>query len=274
MGLILEEEYIDYFTSQRSAFQEKLLNEAVNVRDKIHDILLIGNIDLLNNAHKLVMYVLSGELKALDEFAQKEGISWASQDLTLAFKLEWVQAIRRTVWNFLQRYDLEREGESYRNFYELEEKVNDRIDQFLNGFFLSYSDYKDQLIESQRKIVEELSVPIIPVTSTVGVVPLIREINLSRANIIEEKILNEIERLRIQTLIMDFSGITSVEKGVLSHLMKMIDETKMMGCECVITGLGPKIVMEITKLGIQIHSQAKTKGSLQQALEDYLVSSI
>ena len=48
----------EYFQDNRDYFQEQLLSEAVNVRDKIEEILLIGNIDLLNNAQKLVVFVM------------------------------------------------------------------------------------------------------------------------------------------------------------------------------------------------------------------------
>ncbi|WP_018922620.1 STAS domain-containing protein [Salsuginibacillus kocurii] len=273
MGLSLEQDYLDYFHSHKEEFQESLLDEAVNVRDKIEEILLVGNIDLLNNAHTLVMYALSGKEDSVEEFAKKEGISWASQDLTLSFKLEWVQAIRRTLWRYLHQFEKERHADGRTDaFFALEEQVNDQIDQFLNGFFLTYSDYKDKLIESQKKLVEELSVPLIPISQNVGVVPLIREIDITRAQTIEEKILVEIKNLRIKTLILDFSGIAIMHDDAINYMRQIIHEIKLMGCDCVITGLRPEIVLEITRLGLRFEEEAETKTSLQQALQDYLMT--
>lgn len=85
-------------------FENKLLTEAVNVRDKINEILAIGNIDLVNNAHKLVVYIIDDEEEKLTLFAKQEGIAWATHSIDLSFKLEWIQAIRRTLWRFIQIY--------------------------------------------------------------------------------------------------------------------------------------------------------------------------
>ncbi|RFU69461.1 STAS domain-containing protein [Peribacillus saganii] len=274
LSLVLDQNYKEYFKNNRKNFQEELLKEAVNVREKIKDILMIGNINLLENAHKLVMYTLGEEKEQLEDFARVEGISWASHNLTLAFKLEWVQAIRRTLWQFLQEYDIENQNqfEIIDFFYQLERKVNDGIDQFLNVFFLSYSEYKDKLIEAQRVLVENLSVPIIPITQKVCVLPLIGQIDSTRVHIIEEKALMEIGRLRIHSLIMDLSGIAQMETEVIDHLIKIIDGANMMGCHCVITGLRPELVRKITRLGLSFENKAETKVSLQQALEDYLAT--
>lgn len=273
MALTLEKEYIDYFTNNREEFQESLLSEAQNVRGKIEEILLIGNIDLLSNAHKLVMYTIQGKDDELEEFAKIEGVSWASHSLTLAFKLEWVQAIRRTIWKYLQEFDKSNRNQNEidgDNFYNIERQINDRIDKFLNELFLSYSEYKDKLIESQKALVENLSVPIIPITSSVCVLPLIGNIDTYRTDTIEEKVLMEISRLRIGTLVIDLSGIAQMESEVIEHMMKVIEGANMMGCECVITGLRPEIVRKVTSIGLTFESKAKTKATLQQALEDYL----
>ncbi|MFC0188631.1 STAS domain-containing protein [Fictibacillus aquaticus] len=273
MGSIIEKDYIEFFTNNKDEFQESLLKEALNVREKIEEILLIGNIDLLSNAHKVVKYALEGNEEQIELFAQKEGISWASHSLTLSFKLEWVQAIRRTMWKYLQQLDQENViNMNNERFFELEKRINVSVDIFLNAFFLSYSEYKDQLIESQRALVENLSVPIIPITSRVCVLPLIGQIDSYRSNTIEEKVLLEISRLRIGTLVIDLSGIAHMETDVIQHMMKIIDGANMMGCECVITGLRPEIVRSVTGIGLSFDHKARTKATLQQALEDYLVS--
>ncbi|MCM3720233.1 STAS domain-containing protein [Fictibacillus phosphorivorans] len=271
MALTLEKEYIDYFTNNREEFQESLLNEARNVRGKIEEILLIGNIDLLSNAHKLVMYTIQGKDEELEKFAKIEGVSWASYSLTIAFKLEWVQAIRRTIWKYLQEFDQTNEFDvDAERFFNMERQINDRIDKFLNELFLSYSEYKDKLIESQKALVEHLSVPIIPITTSVCVLPLIGTVDSYRTDIIEEKVFTEISRLRIDTLIIDFSGIAEMESEVIEHMIKVIKGADLMGCECVITGMRPDIVLKVASIGLSFESRATTKANLQQALEDYI----
>lgn len=274
MNLVYEKDYgvKEFINKNKEIFKEKLLSEAVNVRSKIEEILLIGNIDLLNNANKLTVYIVEEREEELISFAKQEGVVWATHALTLSFKLEWVHAIRRTIWDFFFHYNnFTNQSQEVKEFFNLEKKINDQIDTFLNTFIVSYSDYKDKLIRRQKEMVEDLSVPIIPITPTVCILPLIGSIDSFRTQIIEEKVLIEIGRLRIQTLIMDLSGIAKMEANVIDNLMKIIDGTSMMGCKTTITGLRPEIVREVINLGLSFDKNVETKGTLQQALKDYLI---
>ncbi|WP_458354311.1 STAS domain-containing protein [Peribacillus frigoritolerans] len=268
-----EDKIMEFLLQNKSEFEEYLLSAAVNVRDKIEEILLIGNVDLLNNAHKLVRYIVEQNETDLIAFAEQEGVTWATYSMTLSFKLEWIQALRRTLWTFLYKFEQEKKAfiEDSKVFFDLEKIVNEKVDVFLKSFFVSYSDYKDKLILAQQNLVENLSVPIIPVTSTTCVLPLIGTIDYSRIQIIEEKVLMEIGKLRIQTLILDLSGIIEIEVEMITDLMKILDGTAMMGCKAVVTGLRPEVVTKMIRSGIQLDNKAETKGTLQQALKDYLV---
>lgn len=261
-----------FLQTNKEEFEQRLLVEAVHVREKIEEILLVGNVDLLNNAHKVVQFIVDKNEEAIISFAQQEGEVWATHSLTLSFKLEWIQAIRRTLWNFLYEYEqLQDAFNDVKVFFNLEKKVNEQVDLFLKTFFISYSDYKDRLIQSQQNLVENLSVPIIPITPSVCILPLIGEMDDSRMSIIEEKVLMEIGKLRIQILILDLSGIIEMEIEVLQKLMNILDGTAMMGCKAVITGLRPEIVTKMVRAGVCFGNKAETKGTLQQALKDYLV---
>lgn len=152
----------------------------------------------------------------------------------------------------------------------LEQEVNDQVDQFLNNFFLSYSAYKDQMLMKQRETVEHLSVPIIPVSETVSVLPLIGSIDSFRVEIIEEKVLNEIAATRIQTLVMDLSGVATMEKNVIGDFQKIITGVDMMGCSTILTGLRPDLVKEMVRTGISLKKDAETKGTLRETLKNYI----
>jgi rsbT co-antagonist protein RsbR len=265
------DEVTEFIKANRDLFEKKLLSEAVNVASKIKEILQKGNIDLLKNAERLIVYIVEEQEEELIAFAEQEGLAWAEHSLTVAFKLEWVQAIRRTLWHFLDKFDQmnnrfsDREG-----FFPLEKKINDRVDQFLNTFFLSYTRYKDEMLNSQRKLVEHLSVPIIPVSGSVAVLPLIGMIDDYRMQIIEEKVLTDISRLKVQTLIMDLSGIAEMEMNVIDHFQKVLNGISMMGSKAVITGMRPELVRKMIHTGINFEKKAETKGTLQQTLRSYL----
>ena len=271
--ILLEHNLKQFLEENKQNFETYLLNQAVNVREKINDILRVGDIHLINNAHSLTSYIINGnEQEKLSAFAKQEGVAWATFSLTLSFKLEWVQAIRRTLWHFIQIYNGEVKPITIESFFQLEKQINNQIDYFLNEFFINYSTYKDALISSQRKVVEALSVPIIPITPTICILPLIGSVDTYRTSILEEKVLTEIGRLHIQTLIMDLSGISEMETEVIDHLMKVIYGTAMMGCGTVITGLRPDVVRQMIQLGVQFGHETKTYATLQQALNQYLIN--
>ncbi|MFC0471311.1 STAS domain-containing protein [Halalkalibacter kiskunsagensis] len=260
----------EFFEANKNNFESTLLDEAVNVKNKINEILKIGNIDLVNNAHQLTVYIINNEDNELKLFAKKEGIAWATHSIELTFKLEWVQAIRRTLWFFIHKYyDLSNQY-NIDDFFILEAQINNRVDIFLNAFFISYSTYKDSLIKAQKKLVENLSVPIIPINGNVSILPLIGSIDINRIYILKEKVLAEVSDLRIQTLIMDLSGIASMEQVVIYEFLKVIDGISLMGCSTVLTGLRKEVAKDITDSGIKFSRETKKLGTLQQALGEYL----
>ncbi|MFY4773582.1 STAS domain-containing protein [Metabacillus sp. RGM 3146] len=269
--VILSEEIKTYINENGEIFKGKLLSEAINVSGKIKDILNKGNIDLLKNARRLIFYVVDQKDSELVSFAEQEGIAWATHSLTLALKLEWVQAIRRTLWQIIGSID-ESKGIIMERleYYELEKLINDRIDQFLNSFFLSYSNCKDEMLLKQREMVEHLSVPIIPLSETVSVLPLIGTIDSYRIKIIEEKVLTDIAESRIEKLVIDLSGIAMMEMDVIDHLEKVLAGVSMMGSKAILTGLRPDLVRKMVQAGIRFDKDAETRGTLQETLKKYL----
>ncbi|MBM7692226.1 anti-anti-sigma regulatory factor [Peribacillus deserti] len=267
----LSNELKSFIKENGETFEDKLLSEAVNVSARITDILSQGNIDLLKNARTLIFYVVDQKDEELIAFAKQEGIAWAKHALTLELKLEWVQAIRRTFWHFVAILDEEKNITNKRaEFYGMEKNVNDQIDKFLNNFFLNYTKYKDTMYYKQREMVEHLSVPIIPVNDHVYVLPLIGTVDSYRIEIIEEKVLDAIADSRIQTLVMDLSGIAMMERDVINNLEKILAGVKMMGCKTVLTGLRPELVRKMVHSGVRFEEEAETKGTLQETLKQYL----
>ncbi|MBD7985856.1 STAS domain-containing protein [Sporosarcina sp. Sa2YVA2] len=270
MQYIYQDNQINEFLDRnKQDFEDELLSQAETVKSKIDEIMEIGNIDLINNAHRLVYYVLEGKEEELKAFAKQEGIIWATHSLTLSFKLEWVQAIRRTLWIFIERYIEEKEITI--EFFSVEKHVNNYIDLFLNAFFINYSTYKDSLLTAQRKLVENLSVPIIPITPTTCILPIIGAMDYFRAKIMEEKVLMEISRLHIQTMLMDLSGIAEMETQVIDQLISIMEGAELMGCKTIITGLRPDVVRNMMRLGVKFNPHTKTFGTLQQALSVHVI---
>ncbi len=274
LSLVLQEgeQITKFLEKHKEAIEENLLTEADNVRDKIEEIQMIGNINLLENAHRLIGYVVNQETEKLVAFAKQEGIVWAKYSMTLTFKLDWVHAIRRTLWSFLYQYDKSlNKSDCREEFYSTERTVNEHIDLFLNNFFISYSTFKDKLLEREKKLVENLSVQIIPINASTAIFPLIGAIDEFRSETIEDKVLEEVSRGRIETLIIDLSGVAQMESDVTHHLLKVIDGISLMGCKAIITGMRADIASKMVKEGLSFRDKAEVRGNLQQAISANLV---
>ncbi|WP_042223739.1 STAS domain-containing protein [Oceanobacillus manasiensis] len=257
----------NFIIKNRKELEALLLNEASIGYDKIEEIKLIGGINLVENAYHLILMFVNNEEQKVIDFAKKEGVAWAKTTLTLSFKLEWVKAIRKSFWSFLYEYEKTYDMKPLsENSYEMVIKINKLIDEFFQGFFISYSDYKEELLEKERKLVENLSVPIIPITNNTSILPLIGTIDTYRAGIIEEKVLMEIGKNHVEKLLMDLSGIAEMDKEAIHYFLKLLDGISMMGCETTITGLRPDIVREIIAFDVSFGEKVKTTGNLQQAL--------
>ncbi len=261
----------DFILENQMTFEAELLEEASTVKDKITEIQYIGNINLVENAHKLVLFIVEDREEELIAFAKQEGVVWAKYSMTLAFKLEWIHAIRRTVWRFLKEFDrLNESRDTSHYFFMMEKRINDHIDQFLTNFFISYSKFKDGLLDQQRELVENLSVPIIPINDTIRILPLIGEMDTIRIRTIQEKVLEEIGRNHIQTLIMDLSGIPPLKEETPLELKKIIEAISMMGCRTILTGLRSEVVQSLIESVVDLRGITEFKGTLQLALNDVM----
>jgi rsbT co-antagonist protein RsbR len=257
-----------FIIEKRKELEALLLSEASIDIEKLEEIKVVGGIHLVDNAYNLILMIVNNKEQDVINFAKKEGVAWAKTSLTLSFKLEWVKAIRKAFWSFLYEYEQAHNMKRItENSYEMVIKINKLIDEFFQGFFISYSDYKDELLEKERKLVENLSVPIIPISNNISILPLIGTIDTYRAGIIEEKVLVEIGKNHVGKLLLDLSGIAEMDKEAIHHFLKLLDGVSMMGCQTIITGLRPDIVREIVAFDVSFGNKVRTTGNLQQALE-------
>lgn len=254
----------------RNRFQTLLLEETGQIRDDLEDVKTVGSIDLLSNAHKLVNLLIDDKETEIIRFAQEEGRLWAKHStLNIAVKLEWFQAIRKVLWDFI--YNFERLSDkpfTRETFFTMERQINTTLDIFLRYFFMSYTQFKDELLRSHREMINDLSVPIIPLSPHVSILPLLGTIDMHRARTIQEKVLDQIGTLKVRNLLIDMSGIAYLEEDVIRQIFKMVNGIEFMGCKTVITGLRPEIVHSMLNCEIALNGRIETKGTLQQAIEE------
>ncbi|MBM6617632.1 STAS domain-containing protein [Bacillus suaedaesalsae] len=122
-------------------------------------------------------------------------------------------------------------------------------------------------------MIDELSVPIIPLTERTAILPIVGTMDTFRAKRLQEKALLEIERQKFKRMIIDLSGVAYMDTAVVSHLFKIVDGFMLLGCEAIVTGIRSEVANTMIELGVSIADRVITKADLQQALEELKIIS-
>jgi rsbT co-antagonist protein RsbR len=125
---------------------------------------------------------------------------------------------------------------------------------------------KLELIEQQRRSIEELSTPIIKIWDQVLVLPLIGAIDTRRSQRLTESLLTDIAATMTRMAILDITGVPAVDSAVANHLIKTVSAVRLLGAECVITGIRPDVAQTIVHLGVDL-SQIETLANLSEGLK-------
>lgn len=125
---------------------------------------------------------------------------------------------------------------------------------------------KLELIDQQRRSIEELSTPIIKVWERVLVLPLIGAIDTRRSQRLTESLLTDIAATMTRVAILDITGVPAVDSAVANHLIKTVSAVRLLGAECVITGIRPDVAQTIIHLGVDL-SDVETLSNLSEGLK-------
>ncbi|MBO8173127.1 MAG: STAS domain-containing protein [Bacillaceae bacterium] len=262
-------DFRDFLNHNKKQFKEQLNSRTTHsVAENVENSELLSEDRLLENGFTIINCILNDAEHELITLAKDDGVAWAKSDLPAILYLEWFRGFREVYWDFLYNYYRQTTFE-LDTFFTQEKKTNYLFDIFLNNYFASYNDYKNEMLRSQREIIEELSVPIIPLSKTIAILPVIGSIDTYRAKKIQERALAQIEKLKIKRMILDLSGVAYMDTAVIDHLLKLVDGFKMMGCKTMITGVRSEIVNTMIDMGISLSDKIETFGDLQQVLEEY-----
>lgn len=233
-----------------------------------------GDLKELEENGNPLLHVIAENILEIDEDriiqkAKKRGIASAQTEYPIHMAWELFQSSRGIIWNAIKNYYAESQTKlDEAEFFELERRINDIIDLFIEAYTAQYVTYKDDLLRSHRETVDELTVPIIPLADKVCILPIVGNVDTYRAKKIREKTLMRVSELKAQQLIIDLSGVPFVDTAVVNHLFKIVKGIKLLGCSTILTGISPEIADTMIELGIEIDNEIKTRSDLHQALQD------
>lgn len=139
------------------------------------------------------------------------------------------------------------------------------VDKLALVTFGAFLKTKEQLLSQQAEEMLELSTPVVKLWHGIVAIPLIGTLDSNRTQVVMESLLSTIVATNSKVAIIDITGVPAVDTLVAQHLLKTITAAKLMGAECILSGIRPQIAQTIVHLGINL-SEVITKASLADAL--------
>lgn len=145
-------------------------------------------------------------------------------------------------------------------------KMNKLLDSLGMVTFDTFIKGREEVILRQTDEIAEISTPVIRVWDGILALPIIGTLDSSRTQVVMENLLQEIVASGSTIAILDISGVPAVDSLVAQHLIKTVAATRLMGAECIISGIRPEIAQTVVHLGIDL-SNIVTKATLASALK-------
>jgi rsbT co-antagonist protein RsbR len=130
----------------------------------------------------------------------------------------------------------------------------------------AYTKGREEIIRRQQMELLELSTPVIKIWEGILVLPLIGTLDSSRTQIVMESLLQSIVDTNSAIAIIDITGVPAVDTLVAQHLLKTVSAARLMGAQCIISGIRPQIAQTMVHLGVEF-GDIVTKASLADALK-------
>jgi rsbT co-antagonist protein RsbR len=134
----------------------------------------------------------------------------------------------------------------------------------------SYIRGRDQVIQRQQEEMLELSTPVVMLWDGIVALPLIGTLDSARTQVVMESLLQAIVQTNSRFAIIDITGVPTVDTLVAQHLLKTITAARLMGAECILSGIRPQIAQTIVHLGINLQdviTKARLADAFRLALE-------
>jgi rsbT co-antagonist protein RsbR len=123
---------------------------------------------------------------------------------------------------------------------------------------------REELIERQRQEIEELSTPVVKLWDGILALPLIGTLDSARTQVVMQNLLETIVQTGAEIAILDITGVPTVDTLVAQHLLKTVAAARLMGADCIISGIRPQIAQTIVQLGVELN--VISKATLADAL--------
>ena len=215
---------------------------------EIYDLLLTGTGNVLGAGS---FDELRGLLAELSGTRARQGFTPTETAIS-------VFALKGAVLDVLEKHE---DLRGYKAFADLSRLVDD-----LGLFMLeAYATVRDSVIAEQAETLLELSTPVVKLWEGVVALPLVGTLDSARTQVVMEALLQALVDTGSEHAIIDITGVAAVDTQVAQHLLKTVQAARLLGADCIISGIRPQIAQTVVGLGIEF-GDIHTKASLSDAL--------
>jgi rsbT co-antagonist protein RsbR len=135
-----------------------------------------------------------------------------------------------------------------------------------NTVAVSFVQERERIIRQQQEAIRELSTPVLQVRERLLILPIIGVIDSQRAKQLTEQLLRGIRNNRAKVVVVDITGVPTIDSTVANHLVQTVEASRLMGAGVIITGLSSEIAQTLVTIGVDL-SKMNAVGDLQGGIE-------
>jgi len=136
-----------------------------------------------------------------------------------------------------------------------------------NTVAVGFVQERERIIRQQQEAIRELSTPVLQVRDRLLILPIIGVIDPQRARQLTEQLLRGIRANRAKVVVVDITGVPSVDATVANHLVQTVDASRLMGANVIVTGLSSEIAQTLVTIGVDL-GKINAVGDLQGGIEE------
>jgi rsbT co-antagonist protein RsbR len=144
-------------------------------------------------------------------------------------------------------------------------RVHHMLDVSINETVFAFERKTEEIIKETQNELRELSTPIVPIQDGIAILPLIGKIDTERTEHLMNNVVPKIPQLGIHHVIIDFSGIVTIDAEVAANIFNVYNVLELLGIDCVITGMRPHLAIRVIGEGINF-SSIRTFANVKQAI--------
>jgi len=130
---------------------------------------------------------------------------------------------------------------------------------------VSFVEERERVIQEQQEAMRELSTPVLQLRERLLILPIIGVLDSARARQLTEQLLGAIREKRARVVVIDITGVATLDRTVANHLVQTVEASRLMGASTILTGLSSEIAQTLVDLGVDL-GMMKTVGDLQGGL--------